>query len=186
MKRCYVCAAFLDPEAPACASCHTEVQVMVELEKAAVRRRFLFGRVPQSRTPEKVKPLPKAPRKKKTTSKSPEALSVPQPSTPGPIENEVDLIQYRDALLEPPLEPSPLTSRGIAYLIDVLLCLLLNLTVLKLVLWCVQRNLTDLVTFSLIPLLFVLMSFAALYFWLFSSLLQKSLGQILGERLGFH
>jgi len=88
----------------------------------------------------------------------------------------------RDVLPQQPPE-STFSFRMVSYLIDVVLCLLLNLFVLRLILSFSDRNISNLVTFSLIPLLFVFLSFSVLYFWLFTGLIHKSLGNIIAEKL---
>lgn len=185
MNKCFVCASALESGQAACPGCGTEVATLVEIKRASQKQRFLFGRMETETCKPPVSnptpPMPAKPAVRRKKAKPPPGQSDLFSEPPA----EFDHIRERDIL--PPLGPmTPAVagpSRWASYLIDVSLCLVLNLSVLRLVLWLSHRDLFSLITFSLVPLLFVFLSFTVLYFWLFSGLLKKSLGRIIAERL---
>ncbi len=190
MERCYVCASPLTSEAAACASCHTETRLLRLLEKKCSENRFLFGRVPISNAARPPRPtLPEGPpaRPKVRRKKAPAPTTFDAPlfrdfqDEPKSID-QADVVLERNEPLHKPA-PSKLYYKTASYLIDVVLCALLNLIVLRLVLAFSSRDIMNLATFSLIPLLFVFLSFTILYFWLFTGLIHKSLGGVIAEKI---
>ncbi len=183
MKRCYVCATTLTSGLDSCPKCQTSVQTLRNLERAASRQRFLFGSIKAKAAPEppQDKKSPPTATKERKESRPRVAHPKPAPSEAPKIQSQEILIQNRDPgpVAEPLVETRPLHHRGLAHLVDVILCLALNAWVLKMILLITGGSLTRLVQYSLIPLLFVLLSFTTLYFWLFIGLFQTSLGNIL-------
>jgi len=188
MKVCFVCASALPEEVEACPQCGVRLDALREMARAATRRQFLFGSVetpPRERETPPPAPVrrPKAARRRAAT---PPARRPPAPSA-GAAAEAMDLIGARDRGLRAPLyRPAPTEDgawkvRGLAYLLDVALCLLLNLGLFGLVLWLSPRGLEELLQFSLLPLLFVLLCFTALYFAMFLATFQKSLGRLAAE-----
>ena len=180
MNECYVCASALNPDDPVCPNCKTELAVLKRLERSVSRQRFLFSHAPIESQEENAKPAPLVRRKPKQAQKKAKPTVQPRIMME---RDPLDLIKNRDVVPELPPEKQPLTRRGLAYLFDVMLCLLLNGIVLLFILNFIHRGLSDLVTFSLIPLLFVFLSFTVLYFYLFTGLLGRSLGHFFAERL---
>ena len=177
MRRCYVCASSFQAEASACTTCQTPQQLMDAIDVAIGKHRFLFGSV-KIRPEEEPAPPPQVRRTVKKAKPQPEPKRVaPQPSRVN--DAALTAFQYRDIMPER-AQPKPgnMVKKGLAYLLDVVFCSCLNAVILGLVLVFSERAFAQLVTFSLIPLLFVLLSFTLLYFWLFMGLFNQSLGQL--------
>lgn len=176
MQSCFVCAANLIEDGPACVRCGTEMDVLRQMARAATKPRFLFGRVELE------------------TVDSPEIeAETPEPVVSTPPVSETPLFQDVEPA-QPPVRKmvSPQAKKAISqpvwmvrltgFVMDLVLCSSLNLIVLVLILNYSSRSLKDLAAFSLIPLVFVLMSFTILYFGMFQSVFQRSLGGILADR----
>lgn len=189
MKRCYVCASSLTSVDEECPKCRSSIQFLQSLERVPTRRRFLFGSIKaktkSAQFQSKHAPVREQGEPKKARRRTPAATPKPHEREDSAIGMEETVIQNRDPgpIPKPANEPRSLYYRGVAHMVDVLLCLILNAWVLKMILFITGGNLTQLVTFSLIPLLFVLLSFTALYFWLFIGLFQVSLGNLLVQKL---
>jgi hypothetical protein len=97
-----------------------------------------------------------------------------------------DLIKNRDTSLpemEVPAQSGLINRpRLLAHVLDVLICLVLDVIVFKGVLWLSERTMGPLVDFSLVPLFFVLLCFTILYFWLFYTIFGRTLGGIVVQR----
>ncbi|CAM2006794.1 RDD family protein [Acanthopleuribacter pedis] len=182
MNVCFVCGASLDPEKTECPQCATPVQELGMMLRVSQKSRFLFGSRKQAGLPTSVgatpsQPPPAAPAKK------------PKVAKPFVAETQIDaldLIRNRDPIIEEEKTGEdvialPITQRAPAHLADVALVSLFNGVILQIILWFSHRGLQDLVTFSLLPILFVLLSFTFLYFWLFLGLFKKTLGALLIE-----
>lgn len=182
MNLCFVCGAGLDPETPECPQCGTATSELSQMLTVSQKPRFLFGSRKQAGLPNSIGPTP---------AQAPEPPPAKKPKVAKPFIAEepvdpLDLIRNRDTLVEeekpsegPP--PTPITQRAPAHLADVALVCAFNGLILQIILWFSHRGLQDLVTFSLLPILFVLLSFTFLYFWLFLGLFKKTLGAILIE-----
>lgn len=196
MRPCYVCGTDMPSEGAVCPGCATADLQLQTMARRADKRRFFFGSV---KPPEVVQtPPPKAAPPKRSKVKSPprqppagQAALKPsqQPTTSARDASMGERILNRDPLhASAPAsslhKPSPaLPGRLAAHLLDVGLCAILNLMVLGLIIWQTRANFSHLVSYSLLPLLFVLLCFTVLYYWLFHSLFQRSLGHML---LGYH
>ena len=196
MKTCYVCATPMTPQAPSCKRCNTDAGVLQELEYVAKRHRFLFGSIRQppreeepkdeaipvtAKKTQAPKPAPKRRRPASTVDLADAAMVHPLPGDTQSL--DIPLIREPDpgagVTLPPAPDSAPFYLRGSAHLVDVACCILLNLFVFQVILWFTNGSLSTLVTFSLIPILFVQLGFTIMYFWLFIGLFQKSLGHIL-------
>lgn len=201
MTRCLVCGTTWESEALKCSRCGTDREMINDLNKAATRHDFLFGRIKaddsklDQQPPATSIPI-RQPRKKASQPRQPVAFAddlvqdqkTAQPKMVGRQKaQEADLIKNRDAMLDLPSPNrlhgrSGLYRRGLAHLIDVGLCMILNLWIFKMMLWFSGKETQPLLDFSLIPVGFVLLIFTSLYFWLFLSLMGKSLGQLILDR----
>ncbi len=184
MKVCYVCAATIPEDAGECPQCGAAVSLLLEMDKAAARRRFLFGSIKVApATPSESEPKPT--RRSKPVRK-PAAAPPPRRAPPQPASAAVDamdVIRARDGRIDRSAYPAEaMTLRGAAWLIDMALCLLFNAALFVAVSWLSPRDFEALLRFSLLPLLFVLLGFTALYFALFLTTFQKSLGRLAAEQ----
>ena len=188
MNTCLVCGTALNPELPACSQCGTQIRALYQIVRAAGSRRFLFGHSPPPRQmsvpPKKEwQPPRRRPARKKKAETEPGLVDPPGP-TPRPQKSPAKPPQRRDILLqELPLDTKEKGAPFLAMLLDVVLCLGLNALVLEIVLLFSLRDVSHLVQFSLLPLMFVFLGFTVMYFWLFSGLLHKSLGRIIVESI---
>ncbi|CAM2066519.1 RDD family protein [Sulfidibacter corallicola] len=189
MKVCYVCGAALAPDEPQCGQCRTTRETLAALRSARATPRFLFGSAKAASLPSRVEA--DTPSRPVVEDKPKKAAPKPKPavvfSADGDSEPDLDLIVERDSPLDMVAEPEParepLLVRGSAHVADVAMVLLFNAWVLFMILWLSHRDFSDLVTFSLLPILFVMLSFTFLYFWLFLGLFKKTLGTMLVEYL---
>ena len=188
MKVCLVCGSALLPQAPQCPKCATEAEVLGQLERISRQLRFLFGRVksiagppgPPLQATKKAAARGESKKKSRPAAKTESVVKISAPFTA----EETDTIRNRDPGF-PLRMPStdPFYIRFGAYSLDILFCIVLNLWIFRLILWFSHRNFSALVTFSLIPLLFVALSFSGLYFWLFLGLFKKTLGYLVMDGL---
>ena len=178
---CPVCGETFSADLDKCSHCQHETALRVQLQAMASGNRFLFGRVKQLPQIETLVPAEKTIRKKSP----PKPKIPPKTAQKTQIKPAPDIIQGRDPEIRRPREKQgpPVSRMVLVYLVDVVLSLTLNLLVLKCILWLSGRTLTPLISFSLIPLFFVLLCFTVLYFWLFLSLFKKSLGRMVVDKL---
>jgi len=190
MKRCIVCSAPLTPNLEACPQCRTGREALHHLETVASRKRFFFGSAKPSAAAD---PEPKRRARVRSHTGATGVASAAQPPTKAIVPatdfsqlnqpDENDLIHNRDVVApEPPPAAMALKWHGMAYLVDLFLCLFLDFWVFKFILWLSPRSIKPLLDFSLIPLFFVLLCFTVLYFWLFLGLFKKTCGHLLIER----
>ena len=185
MKTCLVCGTALDLEATTCSSCGAEIAVQQRIVKAAGSRRFLFGHSPPPRqmsVPAKKEwqPPRRRPARRKKQDTEPGLFDPPKPNTETQAPSQPP--RRREVHLpEPPAVRRRAPSGLLAALIDMILCLGLNALVLELVLLFSLRDVSHLIRYSLLPLMFVFLGFTVMYFWLFSGLFHKSLGRIIVE-----
>lgn len=176
MKCCFVCGAS-PVEEPRCSDCGTPFETLLALQHSVGRQRFLFGSL-------KAHPS-REPKSFKDTAHLLPSSHWPDPAIKPAVSRQAvaDLICNRDAALPSSgsLALSRFPVRTAAHLLDVGLCMALNFWVLRLILWSSGRSLLPLINFSMVPLCFVLLCFTVLYFWLFLSLLGKSLGRMVLE-----
>lgn len=182
MNLCFVCGAALDAEKPNCPQCSTSLTDLVHLMKVYQKPRFLFGSRKQAGLPTSVGPTQATPPPPAPVKKAPK---VAKPFVAEEPLDRLDLIRNRDPIIEeektPQNDSPPLKQRAPAHMADLALVFTLNGMILQIILWFSHRNFQDLVTFSLLPILFVLLCFTFLYFWLFLGLFKKTLGALLIE-----
>lgn len=185
MRQCLVCGATWAADEEQCRQCHTP---LAELQKILATRqepRFIFAEIEP--TPAK----PETQKRAETGRRSPvsprnEDSEMP-PAAPRPIP-ESRAIREPATLIRAQVAPVtvPLTERQLqpwAILMDIALCALLNALVFQLIRWVSPRSTSELVHFSLIPLLFVLMGFTLLFFWVFLGVFGQTLGTMIWNRL---
>lgn len=186
MAFCLVCAEPLEDTDTACNQCGTLCSDLNIMLRQAGKMTFLFGDA-QAAAPDPVVETTQVPRSKpKPKSVKPKTESA-KPRNPPPLPHSsspADIIHARDAEVLRPSSPmrEHFRSTAAAYALDVLICLVLNGLVVKLILVVSPRTLDQILIFSLIPMVFVLLSFSFLYFWLFFSLFEKTLGSLILER----
>lgn len=185
IRLCLVCGADLDEQAERCETCDTSIHVMLDMLQARHKPRFLFGRIrPEDVNKEPFKNQPPPPIEipddvdLETPPPVPRTAS-PQPAIRSPRRPNPHEIELEDEAAEEFMPPPRFSA-----LWDLLICVVLNALVIQVVIWVSPRDLDQLVQFSLIPVLFVMLIFTALYFWLFLGLFHKSLGRLIAERLG--
>lgn len=189
--QCFVCGAGLEEDAP-CSQCNNPPEVQHRLLKNTQQKRFLFGRVKQG----DLGLSEVSQSKERRPQPAPKPKPKPKPKMARPIyeqsahsELDIDVIHSRDQPImepkapEPVPNPAPIRFRTFSHLLDVAICMLLNYSVFLMILGASGRHMNPLVHFSMIPLTFVLLSFTALYFWLFVMLFGKSLGRMILEHI---
>ena len=187
MKACFVCATEWQAEWQQCGHCNTALTALEKLAGLTEHPRFLFGSVRE----EKPEPIPvnvRKPAPKPAPKPRPVQKAVAKPlATPPPVAEE-DIFSKEHPVLDidtltKPTVPERRTILVLTTLTDLVFCLGLNYLVFKLILWVSDRGLIPLVNLSLIPLLFVLLGFTALYFWMFHASFDKTLGGIVAEKI---
>jgi len=184
MAVCLVCSAEWVEQNVTCVQCGTTEDDLTLMREKAGGLRFLFGEAMPSDEPKGAESPPPPPKPARRPSKPPpkSTAQAPRPKPPEPL--STDFIRDRDVAVQRAPEPKgALTKRLGAYGLDVVICLFLDYWVLKLILIVSPRPLNDLLTFSLIPVLFVLLTFSFLYYWLFYSVFGRTLGGLLVERI---
>lgn len=186
MAVCLVCSRNIEAEQQVCEQCGTSSTDLAKMRHLAGKVRFLFGEglpeVLDTPVPKKAekKPAVKSKTAAKKTKPAPKKPTVTQQPLADP-----DLVLQRDVSVSRPskVPKRPVSRHVLAYGIDVVLCLILNFWIVKFIQALSPRSLEELVTFSLIPVVFVLLSFSFLYFWLFFNVFKKTLGCLIVERL---
>lgn len=196
MNRCFVCGTSLEGHEAQCPKCLVEQAVLVRIRGVHDRPRFLFGSHKESDIQIDAPKKSMGPVRPSASSELQRARSRPQLRRPRVMnakpepQAEVsqadvrDLIGDRDQMvpLTPAVRRHPLAlTRALFW--DLACCLILNMLVLNAVLWVSPRNFGEMLRFSLIPLLFVLVCFTVLYFWLFLGFFQTTLGGLIAQRL---
>lgn len=183
MSVCLVCAEEWKDHDGGCAHCSTQSGDLEQMLGLAGKVRFLFGdtQAQVRQTSNRAAPTKSNLRQKSVAAKVNKQRTL---VTVEPIaQSSVDMIRNRDAVIRQETPGQRIVRRRMAaYCLDIVICLFLNYWVVRLILLFSPRTLDDLVTFSLIPVLFVLLSFAFLYYWLFYALFQKTLGSILIDK----
>lgn len=194
MQLCYICASPLEEESTACGNCHTLRTSLDELERVPMGNRFLFGSVSQDKSaspPEepvkKEAPVAQDPVKKPPKRRKPAIKN--QPSLFRDFDEEPDapslaeMVVLREPVIEDLHEEEtiPFLQRTVAHFLDLVFCFALNVSVLGLILYLVERELADLLAFSLIPMFFVFMTLTGLYYMSFITLTKKTVGHVLAE-----
>ena len=198
MKSCYVCGQPRITADADCDHCSSDGALLSRIEAGAHKHDFLFGRTTQPLA--RVKDVPAARDHVPIARKKPKPRPKPRTGTSAPLLRDTGLdssirqpaddivlpaIRNRDESLPAwrTAQGPPIYLRAVSYLLDVAVCSLLNYWIFLLVLRVSDRAMGPLLNVSLIPLFFVLLCFTVLYFWLFLSLFQKSLGRLLVDGL---
>lgn len=184
MAVCLVCSADWVEQSQACTQCGAANDDLELMRAKAGSVRFLFGEATPSEAPEDAVSPPAPPRPAKRSNKPP-AKPAPPPKVMSPDPLNADIIRGRDLQIQraPEKPRGTVRNRLGAYGLDVLICLILDYWVLKLILLVSPRPLNDLLTFSLIPVLFVLLTFTFLYYWLFYSVFGRTLGGLILDKV---
>lgn len=201
MNRCPVCAQSLNVEEDRCLGCDTEGHSIQAIFEAMEERGFLFANV-DGETVETVEFKPAWSSSSRNT-KPLEAGGRTKPLADPKIDprvfaaEEIDQTPVTsDPLLARDLLPEPSPMRRArpairqqhlvwqATLLDILLCSGLVSKVFLLIWWLSSRRFYDLVTYSLLPLLFAALTLVGIYFMAFKGLLGRTPGRMLAERLG--
>jgi hypothetical protein len=183
--QCFICAAELTPSLAKCPKCGVEVTWLESVSVQVRKSRFLFGQVqqPELDPSQKVAPVAK-PAKPRVRKRKPQAV---KPAAPMPSVVEVkkpdvaDMIRNRDAEIAKldADEPSAQWGYFLALGLDALICVLCGVIMILGAQLLTDRDLGQLFTFSLMPLVFAIMSFTFLYYCLFWMLLRQTPGMIL-------
>jgi len=178
MSSCLVCGSDFPDDADICPKCETGVHILNDIRNVHQESRFLFGsakslKVSLTDTPEP--PPIERPAQRRQPPK-------PKPRPPQTDPDQSDMIVNRDIPLYAPQVERPSRMSGV-FLTDVFCCLIMNAIILTLIIWVSPRSFGEIMTFSLIPIMFVLLTFTILYYWLFMGLFQKTLGRIIIEKL---
>ena len=180
LSQCFVCGKSWSTDQDFCIQCHTAKKVLLDIVHAHSQAQFLFGRMAKL-----VKPA------------EPDGINVTSQANSLPISPESTIQGVRAKPREqPPLRepripevrrPSSGTTEAskpnhLAFFIDLACCALLDTSVFFAIQIVSSRTTAELLRFSLVPIILVLISFSVLYFWLFLGITQKTFGQILTSR----
>ena len=183
MVCCFVCGAELEPDVVSCESCSSQFAVLQQVSNKAQRRAFLFAKM-GSEPPADGQPEQESESEISTQKAAYESDHGPlfRDFEDVPLQEQIDAIYNRDMnVIGDSDRPGPLPHKLVVFLIDMAFCLGFDIFILQLILWSSSRNFTDLITFSLIPLLFIIFGFTLLYFWIFLGAFRKTLGAFIFE-----
>lgn len=154
-----------------CPDCDTSIQVMVDIGLARDKPRFLFGRLrPDEMTWDPFEGQPPPP------------IDIPE-ATPPPVRRKEAAPVIAMPVPETESRPVEEPESRFSWPIDVGACLLMNAFVLLFVVWVSPRSFQQLITYSLIPVISVLLVFTGLYFGLFLGLFHRSFGKMIVDRI---